>query len=148
MSNQSTITLPPVPRRRFRWLRTLLVFFAGIVVGGAMTVIFIVHRVEHAIHHPEDAPPRITKYLTRKLDLSPAQHDQVLSIVQQRQQSLLALRQEIRPRLNTQLEELRVEIDNVLNADQRAKWEKLYRDTKDRWLPDQPATPTTSTVER
>jgi uncharacterized membrane protein YhiD involved in acid resistance len=136
----SSITLPPAPRRRFRWLRTLLVFIAGIVVGAALCVIFIVHRVEHAIHHPEEAPPRITRYLTRKLDLSPSQHDQVLTIIQQRQQALLALRQEIRPKLNTQLDELRIQIDGVLNPDQQAKWEKLYHDTKDRWMPDLPAT--------
>ncbi len=139
-TNPSTTTLPPAPRRRFRWLRTLLVFIAGIVVGAALCVMVIVHRVEHAIHHPEDAPPRITKFLTRKLDLSPSQHDQVLAIIRQRQQSLLALRQEIRPKLNTQLDELRIEIDGVLTPDQRTEWEKLYQDTKDRWMPDLPPT--------
>ncbi len=139
-NNPSTITLPPAPRRRFRWLRTLLVFIAGIVVGAALCVMVIVHRVEHAIHHPEDAPPRITQLLTRKLDLSPSQHDQVLAIIQQRQQALLALRQEIRPKLNTQLEELRIQIEGVLNPDQQAKWKKLYHDTKDRWMPNLPAT--------
>ena len=61
------------PTRRRRWRahsRGLLIFFGGMVCGGGLTVIVAVRNIRHAIHHPEEVPARLTRYLTRRLDLS------------------------------------------------------------------------------
>ena len=54
-----------------------------------------VHRLEYAIHHPENVPPRLTKYLKRKLDLTDPQAAQVQSIITQRQTSLGRIRLQV-----------------------------------------------------
>jgi hypothetical protein len=135
--------LPPVPRRR-RWpmvLLALAIFAAGAVCGAGATVIFVVNRVQHAIHHPEDAPARLAGVLQRRLDLTDAQRAEVDAIIAKRQTELLAIRREVQPQVADELEELRAEVDQVLTAEQREHWSKLFDTFIRRWLPQAPPPP-------
>jgi hypothetical protein len=132
----------PVKRRRWRTvLLALLIFAAGLASGAAVTVAVAVHRLQHLIHHPEEAPGRVAARLGRRLGLDDAQKAKVEAIVAKRQAELMTLRGEIQPRLMEQLRLLREEIGEVLTGPQRERWERMFDEFRERWLPAIPAEP-------
>lgn len=141
--SSNSLTIPPRPRRWLRLLAALLIFGAGMICGGGLTVMVAVHRIDQAIRHPEEAPARITKYLTRRLDLNPDQAEQVEQLIAARQLRLQNIRREVQPRVESELNELKAQIDHVLTPDQQVKWDQVFDDALDRWLPPPPPAPAT-----
>lgn len=131
-------TLYPRPRRRIRIFLALLIFFGGMVCGAGLTVIIAVHRISSAIHHPEEVPARLTRYLTRRLDLSADQSEKVESLIAARQAHLQSIRRDVQPRVRMELDGLRQEIGDVLRPDQKAKWDNIFDEAIDRWMPPPP----------
>jgi hypothetical protein len=116
----------------------LLIFVSGVVVGGGVTLIAVRNRALRAIHHPEEAPPRIAARLRSALALSAEQTRQVETIVRTRQQALQAIRREVQPRVVAELDRVESEIAAVLDAEQRAKWHALFNHLRETWLPPPP----------
>jgi hypothetical protein len=144
-SDSSSSVVLPKPRRR-RWLRVLgllVIFAAGLGTGVALTVVVAVHRLEYAIHHPENLPPRLTKYLKRRLEMNDRQALQVQTIIAQRQGSLRELRVQVQPQVEQQLGLLREQIGAVLDDSQKLKWFEIFDRAKTRWVPAVPDVPTT-----
>ncbi len=138
------VSIPPRPRRWVRFVAALVIFFAGMVCGSGGTIVVAVRNIQHFIRHPEDVPPRITKYLTRRLDLTPQQASQIEPMIAQTQGNLRAIREENRPRVQLELSKLHDEISGVLTEDQRDKWDYIYDDVLDHWMPPPPpAAPST-----
>ena len=136
--NSNSMTIPPRPRRWLRILASLLIFGAGMICGGGLTIVVAVHRITQAIHHPEEAPARITKYLTRRLDLNPDQAEKVEQLIAARQAHLQAIRREVQPRVESELNELKAEVNQILTPDQHVKWDQIFDEALDRWLPPPP----------
>jgi hypothetical protein len=140
--------LPPaLPAARRRWVRivvALFIFFAGAIFGCGLTVIVAVHNIRHAMHHPEEVPARITRYLTRRLDLSPDQADKVQLLIARHQSHLQAIRRETQPRVAVELSGLRQEIGDLLSPQQKSKWDDIFNEAVDRWLPPPPPPPPTT----
>jgi len=132
------MTIPPRPRRWVRILVALLIFVGGMVCGGGLTIIGAVERIHHAIHHPEEVPGRITHYLKRRLDLSDDQTQQVEQIIREHQKNLQEIRRGVQPRVEAELELLRQDISQVLTPEQRDKWDDIFDDAVDRWMPPPP----------
>jgi hypothetical protein len=142
VSSQPPAGLPaPRPRRWRSLLLALLIFVSGAIVGGGLTVIRARHGAWWAIHHPEEAPPRIAAHLRWKLGLSDDQTQQVEAIVRKRQQALQAIRREVHPRVMAELDRVEADIDYVLNDSQRAKWHALFTKLRERWIPPLPEQP-------
>jgi hypothetical protein len=132
----------PAPEPRRRWvtaLAALLIFGAGLASGVGLTVVVAVHRLQHSIHHPEEAPSRVATMLQRRLRLSDEQRSQIETIVAKRQSELTAIRKRFHPEIAQQLDELHKEIGEVLTEPQRERWAKMFSEFRERWLP--PATP-------
>lgn len=130
--------LPVVEKPRRRWLTVLLgvlIFGAGFASGAGVTVVAAVHRLQHAIRHPEEAPERVASMLQRKFGLDEGQKSRVAAIVKKHQVELATIRQDFQPRVMTQLEQIRNEIGQVLSESQREKWFKMFDDIRDRWMP-------------
>jgi len=139
------MTIPARPRRWVRVLVALLIFIGGMVCGGGLTIIGAVERIHHAIHHPEEVPGRITRYLTRRLDLSDDQSHQIEQIIREHQKNLQEIRRGVQPRVEAELELLRRDISRVLTPEQRDKWDDIFDDALDRWMPPPPpASPPTT----
>jgi hypothetical protein len=132
------VTIPPRPRRWLRLFAALLIFFAGMVCGSGATFVVAIRNIQRFIHHPEEVPPRITKYLKRRLDLSSGQADQIEPMIAMTQSHLQAIRRENQPRVARELSILHDQISQVLTDDQRDKWDQIYDDALDRWMPPPP----------
>jgi hypothetical protein len=133
-------TLPPAPRPR-RWLRVvmaLVLFASGFVVGAGATLITVRNRVLHAIHHPEEGPPRVAAKLRRKLDLTDEQTRRVEEILRARQLALQAIRREAWPRVEVELDRVRREVAEVLDEQQRREWEERFAYLRETWIPPVP----------
>ncbi|MCC7476595.1 MAG: hypothetical protein IT425_14490 [Pirellulales bacterium] len=133
--------LPRADRPRRRWLTVLLgllIFGMGFASGAGVAVYGVVHRLQHAIQHPEVAPQRAAALLKRKLSLDDRQTALVEEIVARRQVEILRIRKKFQPEIVSQLEQLRTEIGNTLSADQRTKWDAMFEDLSRRWLPSIP----------
>ena len=118
-----------------------MIFAAGVVCGAGGTVLVVVNRLQHAIHHPEDAPERLAGALQRRLDLTNEQRNQVEAIIARRQGELMAIRRQFQPQVVGQLDQLRDEIGQVLTDDQRERWTTLFTTYVNRWLPPPPTPP-------
>jgi hypothetical protein len=131
----------PARRPPRRWLRVLLsfvIFFGGVAVGSAGTIIVAVHRIRYVLHHPEEAPRRITAMIDRKLHLSDEQRVQIEHLIAIRQEHLQQMRRENQPRVEAELEGLKHDIDGVLDPVQQDKWDTMFDDAIERWLPPPP----------
>jgi hypothetical protein len=131
-------TLAPRPR----WatvLAAVLIFAAGLASGVGLTVVVAVHRLQYAIHHPEQAPSRMAHMLKRRLGLDAEQESKIESIVAKRQAELTAIRQRFHPQIAEQLDELHHEIGEVLTTPQRERWATMFSEFRERWLPAAPA---------
>jgi Spy/CpxP family protein refolding chaperone len=140
---ESPTTRPalPAPLPRRRWVTVLaavLIFCAGLASGVGLTVVVAVHRLQHAIHHPEEAPERVAKLLQHRLKLDDKQTSQIEAIVAKRQVELTAIRQKFHPQIAEQLDELHKEIGEVLTAPQRERWATMFSEFRERWLPPAP----------
>jgi hypothetical protein len=143
MDTQTTIR---VPVRRRRWLSVLLgfsVFFAGLAAGVALTIVFALGIIKHIMRHPENEPARITSVLAVKLRLDDNQRQQVLAIMTKHQVQIQAIRRQMRPQFDMQLDQIRAEVDAVLSESQRTHWETMFDQLRERWTPKLMPAPTT-----
>jgi hypothetical protein len=136
-----TELLPPAPPPRRRWLTALfgiLIFVGGTACGAGLMLLVVDKRIQHAIHHPEEAPQRIATRLKWWLGLDADQRAKVEAIVSKHQVELMKIRREVQPKVVEQLGQVRDEISGVLTDSQRERWMKLYDEVRDRWLPAMP----------
>jgi len=134
------VDIPP-PAKRRRWLTIVLalaIFAAGFATGAGVTALAAVNRIQYAIQHPELAPARVAKMLQRRLRLDDDQRAKVERIIAERQTRLATIRRQFQPLITLQLNQLRDEIGEVLNTDQRERWNTLFNTLVERWLPPAP----------
>lgn len=132
----ASVNLPPAPRRRWpSLLLALLIFVAGAIIGAGGSLLIVRDRALHVLHHPEEAPARMAARLRWRLGLSDDQADQVKSILRRRQQTLLEIRREVRPRVMKELDQAEAEVALVLDDAQREKWRAMVASFRDTWIP-------------
>jgi hypothetical protein len=119
----------------------LLIFVLGGVCGGGLSILYVRHRVLYAIHHPQEVPARLSRDMQRWLGLSAEETEKVRQIIARRQLALQALRRDVQPKVEGELEELRKEIASALKPEQAAKWNAWYEHVRRTWVPPPPASP-------
>ena len=142
-SNDRPVTPAPTRcRRRGRYVvmavLALVIFGSGFVAGAGTAMVAGIKHLQHMRHNPEVVPPRITRRLTRKLDLTDEQAEKVLAIVTERQKALLGIRDKVAPEVMAEFERAYREIADVLDDAQKEEWRELYDTLKARWLPKPP----------
>jgi hypothetical protein len=134
-------SMTTLPRRRPIWvsvLLALLVFSGGAVVGGAGTVLVIVHGIRQAIRHPDEIPAHLKQRLTRRLSLDSTQSASVEQILTRHLAKIAQLRAGIRPDVQIELSGIHQEVREVLSPAQQSKWDDLFDDFVDNWYPPAP----------
>jgi hypothetical protein len=141
-----TSSLPsadPSVRRRWRRRHILMatvIFLGGAACGAAVASHLILRSIHQTMHHPEGLSAHIAARLTRVLDLTDTQSQQVREIIERRQQALIAIRRDIQPKVEVELSILETDIHAVLNEEQRVKWQEHVRQFRTHWLPPIPET--------
>jgi hypothetical protein len=88
------------------------------------------HPISSALRTPSDADrQRYRSELSSALSLTPAQNHLVDSILDHRAGQFEALRNELRPRVDSMVNAVRREIDAVLTPEQRARYRALQGST-------------------
>jgi hypothetical protein len=126
----------PPPRRK-RWhliLAAVLILICGMIIGSALTVGIVVNRIHHFMHHPGEAPERITRHLDRKLGLTEEQEKAIQRIVSDRHENLSAIREEVFPRIQSEFKAAEAEIRAVLDPEQKREWDTYTEHIRGRWM--------------
>jgi hypothetical protein len=76
--------------------------------------------------------------MRRHLSLNEDQSREVLRILQDRQAHLEAIRREVQPRVEAELDLVASQVGQVLNERQRGKWLKRFAALRQTWLPQVP----------
>ncbi|MCC6143939.1 MAG: hypothetical protein IT368_09045 [Candidatus Hydrogenedentes bacterium] len=131
---------PPTPvtpmnhrLRRRRWLSIFLgaiILTCGMVIGSVITVSYLWNRVLDHIQNPDQIPARITERLERRLDLTADQAQAIQEILTERQNGLLAIRAQVYPQVQAELNRARDEVAAVLNDAQADQWRKMFENLR------------------
>ncbi len=130
----------PAPARRGtgRWivniLLGLLIFACGAVTGAGVVARITWNRVAASLQHPDQLPANAAQRLSRVLKLDEKQTAEVKSILDRRFQTISALRREIAPRVDAELQSVHDEISAVLRPDQAKRWDRLFDTLRPRIL--------------
>ncbi len=112
----------------------LVIFLSGGLFGGGLTVLAVRSIATRTLRHPEGIPLQLAGRMRQRLRLSDVQERQVRDIIARRQESLCAMRDEFRPRLERELEEVRQEIGSVLDRRQARAWDEWFDKRCRSWL--------------
>jgi Spy/CpxP family protein refolding chaperone len=82
--------------------------------------------------------PEFLRRMDRQLDLTPAQHDQMVKIMKVSQERTAPLWEKIAPQMSDELKRVREEIHQVLTPEQRKKWAELTKRGRANQHPDRP----------
>jgi hypothetical protein len=116
--------------RRFVWLLGLvIIFLAGVVVGSAGTVRFIQKQYEQRMN-PDSWEPRTMTWLTKELELTPSQEEQVRPAVREAVADLSQLRERADRERRAILGRMLVQIAEPLSPSQQEKLQKLIRESR------------------
>lgn len=131
--------VPPVvgPRPGRMIVLGAVILLCGMVLGAGVTFLGLRPRLVPDMEGPRMLPDSTVGRLREMLDLSDEQARQIQAILARREKALLALRSEMRPRVNAQLEQTRQEIAAVLTPEQAARWNEQFERSRRRWM--QPA---------
>lgn len=133
----TSVTITPKRRRWRTFFLGVLILLLGIAIGGGTAVVVIKRVVLHAIHHPEEAPQRITERARRQLNLSDEQAAKVKEILTERQKKIQELRREIQPQVENEFQKAKEEVAAILTPDQAQKWRERF-DHLRLWFPELP----------
>jgi hypothetical protein len=134
MSTESTTHLLRPGRSRARtFLLGGVIFVAGMVLGGALTLVLVLNRAHDRMTAPELAGPRIVDRLRGPLDLTDQQAEEIRGILARHQESLVALREDVRPQIEAELTKIRDEINQTLTPEQSRRWQKMTSRLYRRW---------------
>ncbi len=128
----------PIPKKRRRWLSVLLgilILVCGFVLGSGVTVVVVYRHVVHAIHHPEDAPRRISQRMQRRFGLTDDQTARVRKILAKRQKGRRSIYRNTWPKLDQELNRIESEVTEVLDDKQASKWRKRFKIMRNKWIP-------------
>lgn len=141
--SSTNLGIAPKKRRWRAFFLGVVILVCGMVIGAGGTVVVMKHIILHAIQHPEEAPQRITDRVRGRLDLTEAQATKVKAILAERQKKIQALRRQVQPEVEKELEKAKEDVAAVLNPDQAKKWRERF-DHLRIWFPALPANRNTS----
>ena len=109
------------------WIVLGLVFATGVIVGVCGTRVAVQKIVEQAMNRPELVRDRMERELARDLSLTPEQRPRVHEIMLRSHEEIHALRRDVQPRLGLILRRSAREIRDVLNEEQRQKFDRIAK---------------------
>jgi len=119
----------PVMKNGRRWLLLplgIVILLSGIAIGAGGGFFFHKKMIVSAFQHPEQIPENITGQMKKKLNLSAEQTEQVKAILTKRMRIVREIREEIRPRIEEQIDLTKEEVAGVLDESQAKQWREEF----------------------
>lgn len=142
MSEQQTPTKasPSTRARKKRhWVWSVLIGAAilvcGMIIGACLTLIVVRNRVIDLIQHPQKRTTAMVRRLDRALDLSEDQRSEIRDVLRKHRAEFNEIRREVGPRVKEQIEALDRDVSEVLNEEQRKKWNQYLNRLRRLWMP-------------
>jgi len=105
----------------------LVILLAGIVIGGAASLLVVWRVSMKPMPGPERSADRMIQGLRHELRLSPAQREQIEPIIHRHMERLDQIRREARPLIEGQLRQMNDEIAPLLDDQQRMMWRQMQQ---------------------
>ncbi|HEX7678182.1 MAG TPA: hypothetical protein VF713_08670 [Thermoanaerobaculia bacterium] len=104
----------------------VVAFIAGILVGVAGDHLYLIHNGRlFPRRAARFAADRMADNLGRELQLSPQQKAQVQQIIEKHRAKIDAVMSNVRPQVRQEIDATNKEIETILTAEQRTKFEAL-----------------------
>lgn len=104
----------------------VVAFIAGILVGVAGDHLYLIHNGRlFPRRAARFAADRMADNLGRELQLSPQQKAQVQQIIEKHRAKIDAVMSNVRPQVRQEIDATNKEIESILTAEQRTKFEAL-----------------------
>jgi len=104
------------------FLLGLIVLVAGVAIGAGATYLYLSKPQESRVREPEIFAEHMLGRLSRDLDLTPEQREQLTPILREHHKQLSDLRASVRPQIVRQLEQMNSDIADVLTPEQAQLW--------------------------
>lgn len=105
-------------------LSAMVILLAGMVIGSAATVIIVKSTRINRPKSPERGPEQMAKHIKNSLKLTDEQSLEIVPIIEKHLQVLWYIRMGARPVITDQLNEMKDEIEPLLNEDQQKLWKR------------------------
>jgi len=105
-------------------LCAMVILLAGMVIGSAATVIIVKATRINRPKPPERSPEQMAKHIKKSLNLTQDQSSEIVPIIEKHLQVLWHIRMGARPVITDQLNEMRNEIEPLLDEKQQKLWER------------------------
>lgn len=132
------IRIPGFNFTRWPGLKTFLlcalIFLSGAVAGGTVAFFGAYRVIVRAAQHPDDAPDAIISRMKDSYGLTDEQTRRIRAIIERRHGEIRALRNEFVPQLLEQLDGIRSEVAEVMNAEQAERWNRRFETLHRRWI--------------
>jgi len=106
------------------------IFAAGGVTGGFVTLRYSKHKVLNR-PVPEEWAPKALERISKRLDLTPAQREQITPIVTRHMEQLNRVRNQSMAETQTIVVGMQREISEQLTPEQRTKYEQMNRELRE-----------------
>jgi hypothetical protein len=127
-----------IPAKRWRiWSGIAVVFVCGLLVGNVVTTAYDDHKQQQKWEQGlSGIKPRVMRYLSRELHLSPEQQHAIEPILTQAEGELLRLRIAQQPHVETTVIRTMDTLKVKLTPEQQHKLEQLNQQLQQRWALD------------
>ncbi len=104
----------------------LAAFVAGLVVGIAGELVYLIHTHHYIPSHPgKSMTQRLVDRLDRELKLDPQQRTKIEAIVEARRRRIDTIWSSVRPAVMQEIDATNAEIEKVLKPDQLEKFKAI-----------------------
>jgi hypothetical protein len=113
---------------------SLVILIAGIAIGSGLTFIFVHNRITPGPMDIEMINEQVVGRLQQKLNLTDTQRGQFREILTKHISALHQIRQQARPQVAQEMNELHTEVMAILDENQRQIWQQNINSLRDRFL--------------
>jgi len=126
-------------RRSHRWKLAffgLVILIAGVVIGTGLTLITVRQRQRHFLVGLEAVNEQMIRGLQHTLELTPSQQTKIEAIITNHIEALRKIREQARPQIAKEMNQLYEEVRNILDERQQIIWDQQILQLQNRlWQP-------------
>ncbi|MHC4187961.1 MAG: hypothetical protein ACYSRQ_07185 [Planctomycetota bacterium] len=113
---------------------SLIILIAGIAIGSGLTFIFVHDKITQPIADIEMVNEHMVGRLQQQLNLTDTQRQQFREILTKHITALHQIRQQARPQVANEMNELHTEVMAILDENQQQIWQQNINRLRDRFL--------------